>query len=165
MVSTRTSSDWILVERIPARHSPAKGLRKRKPGWANTWNRPHFSTTPTLDCWTHAKNKQFAFPISLKSCGDRPPLLLYNESRENRLTRLGFLRRRIWRVRLHRWPMILKSDWWFLWGIGRISGSDCENVRKENDLVNVEFWWGFEFLFYFDFLIKSRTTHSIVFIY
>lgn len=63
LVSTLTSRELILVERIPAMHSPAKGLKKLRPGWAMRSKRPHFSTTPTLDCSMQPHNTQYAFPI------------------------------------------------------------------------------------------------------
>lgn len=65
LVSTRTSRDWTRVERAPATHSPAKGLKKWRPGSARRRKRPHFSTTATLAWSTHPQKRKKAFTISL----------------------------------------------------------------------------------------------------
>lgn len=63
LVSIVTSMELILVERMPAMNSPAKGLKKLRPGSASFSKRPHLSTTPTFAWPIHPQNKQNTFPI------------------------------------------------------------------------------------------------------
>jgi hypothetical protein len=60
LVSQRTSRDCTRRDSLPAIHSPRNGFRQCNPGCATCENRPHFSTIPTVDCSTQAKNPKLA---------------------------------------------------------------------------------------------------------